>query len=200
MYQCDNVHHLQILPSNSLLMYCIHSNNTIAFEVLLECEDLDIMWKNNTGANILQLLAKKGLLGLAQKCLKIVERKSYEQRDKFINNTSHIGEKKGLELYACVLNSNESFYSNDPYILTICFLDDSYFKMYIFIANMHFAMSTADVKMEIPVLVRQLKPSILSPTRFQLDNTFWAVVSVAVKQLPCSKHGCSETWEIWSRG
>ena len=40
----------------------------------------------------------------------------------------------------------------------------------------------ADVKMEIPVLVRSLKSSILSSTRFQMGKTFWGVVSAAVEQ------------------
>ena len=42
--------------------------------------------------------------------------------------------------------------------------------------------SAADVKMEIPVLVRSLKSSILSLTSFQLGKTFWKVVSAAVEQ------------------
>ena len=42
--------------------------------------------------------------------------------------------------------------------------------------------SAADVKMEIPVLVRSLKSSILSSTSFQLGKTFWGVVSAAVEQ------------------
>ena len=43
-------------------------------------------------------------------------------------------------------------------------------------------MSAADVKMEIPVLVRSLKSSILSSTSFQVGKTFWEVVSAAVEQ------------------
>ena len=43
-------------------------------------------------------------------------------------------------------------------------------------------MSAADVKMEIPVLVRSLKSSILSSTSFQMDKTFWGVGSAAVVQ------------------
>ena len=42
--------------------------------------------------------------------------------------------------------------------------------------------SAADVKMEIPVLVRSLKSSILSSTSFQMGKAFWGVVSVAVEQ------------------
>ena len=42
--------------------------------------------------------------------------------------------------------------------------------------------SAADVKMEIPVLVRSLKLSILSSTSFQMDKTVWGVVSTAVEQ------------------
>ena len=37
-------------------------------------------------------------------------------------------------------------------------------------------------KMEIPILVRSLKSSILSSTSFQMDKTFWGVVSAAVEQ------------------
>ena len=40
----------------------------------------------------------------------------------------------------------------------------------------------ADVKMEIPVLVRSLKTSILSSTSFQMGKTFWGVVSAAGEQ------------------
>ena len=36
----------------------------------------------------------------------------------------------------------------------------------------------ADVKMEIPVLVRSLKSSILSSTSFQMGKTFWGVVGL----------------------
>ena len=36
--------------------------------------------------------------------------------------------------------------------------------------------------MEIPVLVRSLKSSILSSTNLQMDKTFWGVVSAAVEQ------------------
>ena len=43
-------------------------------------------------------------------------------------------------------------------------------------------MSAADVKMEIPVLVRSLKSSILSSTSLQMDKTFGGVVSAAVEQ------------------
>ena len=42
--------------------------------------------------------------------------------------------------------------------------------------------SAADVKLEIPVLVRSLKSSILSSTSFQMGKTFWGVVSAAVEQ------------------
>ena len=40
----------------------------------------------------------------------------------------------------------------------------------------------ADVKMEIPVLVRTLKSSILSSTSFQMGKTVWRVVSAVVEQ------------------
>ena len=43
-------------------------------------------------------------------------------------------------------------------------------------------LSVADVKMEIPVLVRSLKSSILSSTSFQMVETFWGVGSAAVGQ------------------
>ena len=42
--------------------------------------------------------------------------------------------------------------------------------------------SAAGVKMEIPVLVRSLKSSILSSTSLQRDKTFWGVASAAVEQ------------------
>ena len=40
--------------------------------------------------------------------------------------------------------------------------------------------SAADVNMEIPVLVRSLKLSILSSTSFQMGKTNWGGVSAAV--------------------
>ena len=43
-------------------------------------------------------------------------------------------------------------------------------------------MSAADVKKEIPVLVRSLKPSILSTTSLQMDKTFWGMGRAAVEQ------------------
>ena len=43
-------------------------------------------------------------------------------------------------------------------------------------------ISAAGVKMEIPVLVRWLKSSILVSTSLQMDKTFWGVVSAAVEQ------------------
>ena len=42
--------------------------------------------------------------------------------------------------------------------------------------------AAADVKMEIPVLVRSLKSSILSSTSFQMGKTFWGVGSASVEQ------------------
>ena len=39
--------------------------------------------------------------------------------------------------------------------------------------------------MEIPVLVRSLKSSILSSTSFQMGKTFWWVVSAAVEKSRC---------------
>ena len=45
--------------------------------------------------------------------------------------------------------------------------------------------STAVVKTEMPVLIRSLKSSILSSTSFQMDKTFWGVVSAAVEQSRC---------------
>ena len=46
----------------------------------------------------------------------------------------------------------------------------------------YLSKSAADVKMEIPVLVRSLKSSILSSTSFQMGKIFWGVVSAAVEQ------------------
>ena len=43
-------------------------------------------------------------------------------------------------------------------------------------------LSVADVKMEIPDLVRSLKSSTLSSTSFQMDKTLWGVGSAAVEQ------------------
>ena len=46
---------------------------------------------------------------------------------------------------------------------------------------MHGLTSAADVKIEIPVLVRSLKSSILSSNSFQIGKTFWGVGSLGVK-------------------
>ena len=43
-------------------------------------------------------------------------------------------------------------------------------------------VSAADVKMEIPVLVLSLNPSILSYTSSQMDKKPWGVGSAAVDQ------------------
>ena len=43
-------------------------------------------------------------------------------------------------------------------------------------------MKTADVKLEMPFLVRSLKSIILSSISFQLDRTFSGVTSAAVEQ------------------
>ena len=40
----------------------------------------------------------------------------------------------------------------------------------------------ADVKMELPVLIRSLKSSILGSTSFQMGKTVWGVGSAAVEQ------------------
>ena len=42
--------------------------------------------------------------------------------------------------------------------------------------------SAADVKIEIPVLIRSLKSNILSSISFQMGKTFWGVVSAALEQ------------------
>ena len=47
--------------------------------------------------------------------------------------------------------------------------------------------SAADVKMEIPVLVRSLKSSILSSTSFQMGKTFWGVVKTDPRIPPNKK-------------
>ena len=52
---------------------------------------------------------------------------------------------------------------------------------YICIKNKNI-LKQVDVKMEIPVLVRSLKSSILSSSSSQLNETFWGVVSAAVEQ------------------
>ena len=58
-------------------------------------------------------------------------------------------------------------------------------------------LSAAFVKLEIPVLVQSRKSSILSPTSFQLNDTFWRMASAAIEQLRCkSQHGCPGTREI----
>ena len=44
------------------------------------------------------------------------------------------------------------------------------------------ALCISDVKMEIPVLVRSLKSSILSSTSLQMGETFWKVASAAVEK------------------
>ena len=71
-------------------MYCVHSNNYDAFEVLLEL-DVDLLWKNNTGANVMQILAKKGFLNLAARCWENLQRKPKSHQEKFINNQSYNG-------------------------------------------------------------------------------------------------------------
>ena len=52
----------------------------------------------------------------------------------------------------------------------------------IVIFKISFFTSAADVKMEIAVLVRSLKPSILSLNCFQTDKTVWGVGSAKVAE------------------
>ena len=42
--------------------------------------------------------------------------------------------------------------------------------------------SVADVKVEIPALLRSLKSSILRSTSFPMNKTFWGVASAAFEQ------------------
>ena len=49
---------------------------------------------------------------------------------------------------------------------------------------MYVAPAADDVMMEIPVLVRKLKSSILTLNSFQLDNTFWQVLNADPKIPP----------------
>ena len=48
-------------------------------------------------------------------------------------------------------------------------------------------MSAVDVKMEILVLARSLKSSILNSTNFLLDKTFWGVGSAVADQFILAK-------------
>ena len=57
-----------------------------------------------------------------------------------------------------------------------------HFQQKIYKIWSYYCWSVADVKMEIPVVVRSLKSSILSSTSFQMGKTFWGVVSAAVEQ------------------
>ena len=43
-------------------------------------------------------------------------------------------------------------------------------------------LSAADVRMEIPVIVRSLKSRLLSSTSFQMGKTFCGVATTAVEQ------------------
>ena len=82
---------LQILASNNLLMYCVHSGNDTAILVLLEFE-VDLLWKNSTGANLMQVMAKKGCVELAKKCLAKLDDRHENARSAFINNRANNGE------------------------------------------------------------------------------------------------------------
>ena len=53
---------------------------------------------------------------------------------------------------------------------------------------MKMTLSAADVKIAISVLIQSLKSSILGSTNFQMDKTFWGVVSTAVEQSRCKAY------------
>ena len=65
-------------------MYAVFSNNKIAFKVLVEF-DADLLWRNSTGAGLLQALAKKGFVDLAEIALQKLK-SNQEDVDKFLNN------------------------------------------------------------------------------------------------------------------
>ena len=69
------------------------------------------------------------------------------------------------------------------FMLCLCDIEERCWMKYIHYRLLDWIaeMSAADVKMEIPVLVRSLKSSILSSTSLRMDKTFWRVVS-AVEQ------------------
>ena len=68
---------------------------------------------------------------------------------------------------------------------TIFFRRSVLAKPSVFTAIIIWWGSVADVKMEIPVLVRSLKSSILSSTSFQMGKTFWGAVNADADQSWC---------------
>ena len=61
-------------------------------------------------------------------------------------------------------------------------------KIFQVMFSPHFFVWYTWLGMEIPVLVRSLKSSILSSTSFQMGKTFWGVVSAAVEQSRCKSN------------
>ena len=47
-------------------MYCSHYGKSEAMEMLLRRQDLDVEWRNNRGANVMQFVAKRGQLDMAK--------------------------------------------------------------------------------------------------------------------------------------
>ena len=85
---------LKILPSNNLLMYCVHSNNYPAFNVLVSL-NADLLWRNSTDANIMQVIAKKGRTSWAKLCwenmVRCQDKYSDEDKKAFLTNEDHRG-------------------------------------------------------------------------------------------------------------
>ena len=56
----------------NLLFYAAFYGNKVAFNIMLR-SGIDVMWRNNEGTNIMQMLAKNNYIKWAEWCLKCIE-------------------------------------------------------------------------------------------------------------------------------
>lgn len=68
----------------NLLFYAAYYRNKVAFNIILRC-GINIMWRNNEGINIMQMLAKNNYIKWAEWCLTCIGGEE-EKIFQFINN------------------------------------------------------------------------------------------------------------------
>ena len=81
----------------SLLFYAHQFKNNFVFMLLVEM-GTDLLWRNNKGANILQLLAKEGNIKCAKLCVDKLKVTDPESVSHFIGNQNHRGKGQKTEI------------------------------------------------------------------------------------------------------
>lgn len=99
----------------SLLFYAHQVKNNFVFQLLVE-SGADLLWRNNRGSNILQLLAKVGNVECAKMCLEKLETTDPDSKQGFIENKNKNGMHKQTMLY--YQTAEEEMMENSPRITT----------------------------------------------------------------------------------